>query len=331
MRAVVENEHGGPEVLEVTDQPRPTPGPGQVLIKVAAAGLNRADAMQRRGMYPTSPGASTIYGLEVVGTVEELGPQVPAELLGQQRVALLAGGGYAQYVTVDARHTLPVPQGLSLEQAGGLIEVAATVYSNLVTTCGLSTNLADNQGKTALVHGGGGGIGLHAIQLLQNLGVKVFTTASSPETCAYLQSLGAEAINYRAQDFEEAVKQIAPEGVNYILDVVGGSYLQRNLSTLADGGHLTIIGLQGGARAEVDLGQMLTRRLSLHATALRSRTAEDKANIIAGVADVVWPLIEKGLIGAHLDRTFDLEEVREAHEYFDSGRHRGKVVLSVSH
>lgn len=330
MRAVVENEHGDFHVLAVTDEPVPELEPGQVLIKVAAAGINRADVMQRRGLYPPPSGASNVFGLEAAGTVEKVADGVDSALVGQERVALLAGGGYAEYVAVDADHTLPVPKGVSIEEAAGLIEVAATVYSNLVTTCGMSTELAENQGKTALVHGGTGGIGQHAIQFLQNMGVKVFTTAGTPEKCAFLQSQGAEAINYRAQDFEQAIKEQAPEGVDYILDVVGAKYLKQNLNTLKTGGHLTIIGLQGGAEAEIDLRQMLSRRLNLHATSLRSRPAQEKKEILAGVEKTVWPLVEKGLIKPNLGKTFPLEEVAAAHEYFDSGEHTGKVVLTLS-
>ncbi len=330
MRAVVENEHGDFHVLAVTDEPVPELEPGQVLIKVAAAGINRADVMQRRGLYPPPSGASNVFGLEASGTVEKVADGVDSALVGQERVALLAGGGYAEYVAVDADHTLPVPKGVSIEEAAGLIEVAATVYSNLVTTCGMPTELAENQGKTALVHGGTGGIGQHAIQFLQNMGVKVFTTAGTPEKCAFLQSQGAEAINYRAQDFEQAIKEQAPEGVDYILDVVGAKYLKQNLNTLKTGGHLTIIGLQGGAEAEIDLRQMLSRRLNLHATSLRSRPAQEKKEILAGVEKTVWPLVEKGLIKPNLGKTFPLEEVAAAHEYFDSGEHTGKVVLTLS-
>lgn len=330
MKAVVENEHGGPDVLEITDEPQPQPQRGQVLLKVMAAGINRADAMQRRNMYPVPAGESAIYGLEVAGEIVEVGEDIDSSLVGQSRVALLGSGGYAEFVAVNAEHTLPVPKNVSIEEAAGLIEVAATVYSNLVLAAGLSTELAQNQGKTALVHGGTGGIGMHATQLLKYLGVKVFATAGEPEKCAYLQGQGVEAINYKKQNFREVIADETEDGVDYILDVVGGKYLADNLSSLAKDGHLCIIALQGGAKAEANLGLMMSRRLNIHGTTLRGRPAQQKAEIVKGVGEVVWPLIEKGYISPGLDRSFPFEQVQEAHEYFDSGNHRGKIVLTMS-
>lgn len=331
MKAVVENAHGGAEVLMVSEVEAPKPGAGEVLIKVKAAGLNRADAMQRRGLYPPPSGASNIYGLEISGVVEEIGDGVPQEILNAEVIALLAGGGYAEYAVVDYRHCLLKPENLSFAEAAGVIEVAATVYSNLVLTCGVSTNPAENKGKSLLVHGGAGGIGMHAIQLAKALGLEVFATAGSAEKCELIESLGATAINYQEEDFAAVLQEQTDErGVDYILDVVGGAYLESNLKSLADGGHLTIISLQKGAKAEVDLGLMLSRRLSLHATSLRSRDADDKANIVQGVGEYVLPLIADGTIPANLTKTFTLDEVAQAHAYFDSGEHTGKVVLQVS-
>lgn len=301
-----------------------------MLIKVKAAGLNRADTLQRRGFYPPPAGASYIYGLEVSGIIESVGWGVSEDLIGLEVIALLAGGGYAEYVTVDARHCLPKPQGMSFEEAAGIIEVAATVYSNLVLTCGISVHGEGNKGKSLLVHGGTGGIGMHTIQLAQVLGLEVFATAGIGAKCELITGLGATAINYRQEEFGAVLtEKTGGRGVDYILDVVGAAYLQENLRALADGGHLVVIGLQKGARAEVDLGLMLSRRLSLHATALRSRSAGDKAEIIKGVAKHILPLYEEGKISANLDRVFPLGEVAAAHTYFDSGEHRGKVVLAL--
>lgn len=236
MRAIIEEEHGGPEVLVVSDQPTPTPGPGQVLLRVAASGVNRADVSQRQGFYPPPPGASSVYGLEVSGTVEAVGEGVDEGYLNLERAALLAGGGYAEYAAVDLNHTLPVPEGTSLEDAAGLIEVAATVYSNLVLTLGVAPRPEGNDGKTLLIHGGTGGIGTHAIELARALGLQVFATGGNDEKCDFIRALGAEAINYRTQDFREAVRQLTDgRGVDYILDVVGGAYLEENIKTLAVG------------------------------------------------------------------------------------------------
>lgn len=329
MRAILEDAHGGPDALRITEQPRPEPLPGQVLIRVAAAGVNRADAMQRQGLYPPPPGESSIYGLEVAGTVVGLGEGAPTHLAGQDVVALLAGGGYAEYVAVDARHTLPIPAGVGLPEAAGLIEVAATVYSNLVLTCGVSENPGDNRGKTLLVHGASGGIGSHAIQFARALGLRVFATAGSDDKCDYARSLGAEPINYRTEDFRIRLLEATDgRGADVILDVVGGSYLEANIKTLAVDGHLVTIGLQGGAKGTLSLGHMLPRRLSVHATSLRSRTADDKARILAGVQRVTWPLIETGTITPNLHRALLLEQAPEAHRILDSGSHRGKIVLT---
>lgn len=329
MKAVVEENHGGPEVLHLSDVDRPKAGKNQVLLKVLAAGINRADVLQRHGKYPVPAGESAIYGLEVAGEIVEVGEGLDSALKGERRVALLGSGGYAEFVAVDLAHTLPIPQKLSVEEAAGLIEVAATVYSNLILTAGLSTELSENQGKTALVHGGTGGIGMHAIDVLKNLGVKVFAAAGTPEKCAFLQGEGVEAINYQHQSFYEVIHQQTAGGVDYILDVVGGKYLQENMKSLALDGHLCLIALQGGASSTVDLGLLMTRRLNVHGTTLRGRPAEQKAQIVQGVGEVIWPLIDKGFVKANLDRVFPFAQVKEAHQYFDSGKHRGKVVLSM--
>lgn len=329
MRAILEEEHGGTEVLVVSEQPTPTPGPGQVLLRVAASGVNRADVSQRQGFYPPPPGASSIYGLEVSGTVEAVGEGVDGGYLDLERVALLAGGGYAEYVAVDLHHTLPVPEGTSLEDAAGLIEVAATVYSNLVLTLGAAPRPEGNDGKTLLIHGGTGGIGTHAIELARALGLQVFATGGSDEKCDFIRALGAEAINYRTQDFREAVRQLTDgRGVDYILDVVGGAYLEGNIKTLAVDGSMAVIGLQGGPKGQLNLGYMLPRRLSVHATSLRSRSASDKARIVDGVGQFVWPLIESGEISNHTSAVFPLERASEAHAHLEAGEHRGKILLT---
>lgn len=328
MRAIVEAEHGGPEVLQISQVSVPLPGPGQVLLKVTAAGVNQADIVQRQGFYPPPPGASSIYGLEVSGVVEALGAGVSKNMLGQERVALLAGGGYAEYVAVDLDHTLPIPAGLSLQDAAGLAEVAATVYSNLVLTLGMGTCPDDNLGASLLIHGGTGGIGTHALELAQALGVRVFATAGSDDKCDFVRQLGAYAINYRSQSFRQVVRAATQgRGVDYILDVVGGSYLEENIKTLALDGSLAVIGLQGGAKGELNLGYMLPRRLSLHATSLRARSAQEKARIMAGVLQTVWPLLESGQVGVHTSALFPLEDAAQAHAYLEAGKHRGKILL----
>lgn len=328
MRAILEEEHGGPEVLVVSEQPTPIPGPGQVLLRVATSGVNRADVSQRQGFYPPPPGASSVYGLEVSGTVEAVGEGVDEGYLNLERVALLAGGGYAEYVVVDLAHTLLVPEGVSLQDAAGLIEVAATVYSNLVLTLGVATRPEGNDGKTLLIHGGTGGIGTHAIELARALGLQVFATGGSDEKCDFIRVLGAEAINYRTQDFREVARQLTDgRGVDYILDVVGGAYLEENIKTLAVDGSMAVIGLQGGPKGQLNLGYMLPRRLSVHATSLRSRSAADKARIVDGVGQVVWPLIESGEISIHTSAVFPLDRAPEAHAHLESGEHRGKILL----
>lgn len=329
MRAILEEEHGGPEVLVVSEQPTPIPGPGQVLLRVAASGVNRADVSQRQGFYPPPPEASSIYGLEVSGTVEAVGEGVDEGYLNLERVALLAGGGYAEYVAVDLNHTLPVPEGTSLEDAAGLVEVAATVYSNLVLTLGVAPRPEGNDGKTLLIHGGTGGIGTHAIELARALGLQVFATGGSDEKCDFIRALGAEAINYRTQDFREAVRQLTDgRGADYILDVVGGAYLEENIKTLAVDGSMAVIGLQGGPKGQLNLGYMLPRRLSVHATSLRSRSAADKARIVDGVGQLVWPLIESGEVSNHISAVFPLERASEAHAHLEAGEHRGKILLT---
>lgn len=325
MKAVFISEPGGPEVLEVRETGAPVPGQGEVLIDVVAAGLNRADVQQRRGFYPPPPGASEIPGLEVSGRIAGFGPGVSKPFsVGDKVVALLAGGGYAQQVAVPAEQVLRVPDGVDLVTAASLPEVAATVYSNLVMTAQLQP------GETVLIHGATGGIGTMAIQLAKAWGAKVATTAGTDEKVGTAKAfLGADiAINYTVEDFPESLRrQNEGKGADVILDVVGAKYLSRNVDALADYGRLVVIGLQGGAKGELDLGQLLRKRAAVVATALRPRPVHEKGAIMDAVRDSVWPLLKDGRIRPLVARTFPLDQVQAAHEYFDSGDHVGKILL----
>jgi len=325
MRAVLETTPGGPEVLAVTDVPAPDLRPDGVRIRVRAAGINRADAMQREGRYPVPPGASRIFGLEVSGTVLELGPEVPGDAglaVGDDVVALLDSGGYAEEVVAPAAQVLPVPAGVDVVAAAGLPEVCATVFSNVFMTA------AAREGETVLVHGGTGGIGTNAIQMCRALGLRVLTTVGSPEKAAAARELGAQAIDYREEDFVERVKELTDgHGADIVLDVVGAAYLGRNLDALTVNGRIVVIGAQSGRRGELDLGTLMAKRAAVIGTTLRSRPAGEKAGIMAGVREHVWPQVEAGRIVPVVNRTFPLDEVARAHEYFDSGTHIGKVLL----
>lgn len=329
MRAVQYADAGGPEVIRVTEGEDPVPSVGQVLIEVAAAGLNRADVMQRMGVYPPPEGVTEIPGLEVSGTVIAAGEgseDAVRRLIGTEVVALLAGGGYAEKVAVDARQVLPVPAGVSLTDAAGLIEVAATVHSNLRGEAGVTSE------DIVLIHGGTGGIGSFALQHLRELGATTITTVGGPQKAELAARLGADhVIDYREEDVRGRVREITGgRGVDVILDVVGAKYLETNLKSLAVDGRMVVIGLQGGRKAELDLGLMLGKRLRIIATTLRSRDAAAKGEILRGVAEEVWPLIEAGAISVQTDRVFPLEQARAAQEYFDSGEHTGKVLLEIS-
>ncbi|MCX6499212.1 MAG: NAD(P)H-quinone oxidoreductase [Arthrobacter sp.] len=325
MKAVYISEPGGPEVLELREVPPPVPGPGEVLIDVVAAGLNRADVQQRRGFYPPPPGASDIPGLEVSGRIAGFGPGVTKPFsVGDKVVALLAGGGYAGQVAVPAGQVLRIPDGVDLVTAASLPEVAATVYSNLVMTAQLQA------GETVLIHGATGGIGTMAIQLAKALGARVATTAGTAEKVGTaIAFLGADiAINYAEEDFAESLRaQNGGKGADVILDVVGAKYLGQNVDALADYGRLVVIGLQGGTKAELDLGMLLRKRAAIIATSLRPRPAEEKAVIMTAVRDAVWPLVADGRIRPLVAKTFPLDQVQAAHRYFDSGEHVGKVLL----
>ncbi len=328
MRAVVRDGDGGPEVLGIGEVEEPVAGPGEVLLDVAATAVNRADTLQRRGMYPPPPGASDVIGLECSGTVAALGEGVAEGAdgtrleVGQEVCALLAGGGYAARVAVPAGQVMPLPGGVDLVTAAALPEVACTVWSNLVMVAGL------REGETLLVHGGAGGIGTFAVQLAHHRGVRVVTTAGSPDKLRTCRELGADlAISYRDEDFVEVVRDLG--GADVILDNMGASYLGRNVAALATGGRLVVIGMQGGAKGELDLSALLPKRASVAATSLRGRPPEEKARICAQVVEEVWPLVADGRVRPMVHATMALEEVRAAHELMEAGGHTGKILLTL--
>lgn len=305
---------------------RPDPGPGEVLIQVAAAGVNPADILQVRGSYPPPAGAPDWPGLEVAGHVLETGAGVPESLQGTAVAALVDGGGYAELCIARAADLWVLDDDTDLTEAGGLPEAAATMYSNLVGVGGLHPQ--DNEGRAVLVHGGSGGVGSIAVQWLAATGATVFTTAGGPERVARCKELGATAIDYRNEDFVERVRELtAGAGVEVILDVVGGAYVQRNLEALAPHGRLVIIGTQQGADGAVNLGLMMTRWLSVHGTVLRARPAREKAEIMAGVRDHVVPHIEAGRIRALTHERIPLAEAGRAHSLLREGSVFGKLVL----
>nr|WP_190264567.1 NAD(P)H-quinone oxidoreductase [Glutamicibacter nicotianae] len=325
MNAYIYNGAGGSEVLELVQRPIPVVAAGEVLVKVEAFGLNRADVQQRKGVYPPPPGASDIPGLEVAGTIAGIGEGVSGWKPGTRVAALLAGGGYAQYVNVPAELLIEIPGKVSTIDAAGLPEVAATVVSNLFIEGGLG------QGQTLLIHGGAGGIGSMAIQLAKAAGARVIVTASSAEKLDYCRALGAdEGINYREEDFSARIKELTDgRGVDLILDVVGAKYLGENVKALAVGGRMVVIGLQGGAKAELNLGLLMNKRARIIGTTLRSRPLGEKAEIVRQTTTKVLPLLEQGKLALNVTKTMDFAELAAAHEYFDSGEHTGKVVIKV--
>lgn len=298
----------------------------QVVIRVAAAGVNRADLLQAAGNYPPPPGASDILGLEVSGTIAEVGGDVTEWSVGQPVCALLAGGGYAEYVAVPAEQVMPIPDGVGLHEAAALPEVACTVWSNLMMTAHL------DPGRLLLVHGGASGIGTHAIQVAHALGSHVAVTAGSAEKLAVCADLGADiTINYREEDFVERVR--AAGGAEVILDIMGAKYLDRNIDALADGGRLVVIGMQGGIKAELNLGKLLSKRAGVIATALRSRPVDGpdgKGAIVDAVVANVWPLISAGKVQPIIGAELPIEEAARAHALLAAGEVHGKVLLRVS-
>jgi NADPH:quinone reductase len=312
---------GGPNVLRAVERPVPRPGPGEVLIRVAAAGVNRPDIAQREGRYPPPPGASDLPGLEVSGTIVETGPVVGLEA-GGEVCALVSGGGYAQYAVAPAPQCLPIPPGVAVVPAAGIPETFFTVWTNVMERGRLTA------GETFLVHGGASGIGTTAIQVAGAFGARVFATAGSAAKCAACEQLGAErAMNYRAEDFVEVVRALtAGRGVDLILDMVGGDYIARNLDSLATDGRLVQIAFLRGSQAQVNLATLMQRRLTVTGSTLRPRSVEEKGAIARALLERVWPLFGAGRLRPIIDRTFPLAEAGAAHRYLD-GEHFGKVLL----
>jgi putative PIG3 family NAD(P)H quinone oxidoreductase len=325
MRAIHVTNPGQGYTLAVADIAKPAPAAGEVLIKVAAAGLNRADLAQAMGFYPPPPGAPATLGLEVSGQVEAIGDGVHSLEVGDEVCALLGGGGYAEYAVVSEKCVLPVPKGVSLVEAAALPEVYFTVWTNLIDTARLKT------GESILIHGGSSGIGTAAIQLCAARGNKVFATAGSAAKCAAIAKLGAaRAINYREQDFVDVVKaETNGRGVDVILDMVGGEYIQRNMSAAALWGRIVNIAYQSGMQANVNFAPMLMKRLSLLATTLRARSNDEKGAIRDALLREVWPLIDTGRIKPVVDRTFPLAEAGAAHARMAKSDHIGKILLTM--
>jgi putative PIG3 family NAD(P)H quinone oxidoreductase len=323
VKAITIPEPGEADALVPADVPTPDPAHDQVRIRVAAAGVNRADVIQRKGFYPPPPGAPEYPGLEVSGTVDALGEGVDGWRVGDEVCALLAGGGYAEHVCVAAGQVLPVPSGVSLEDAAALPEVVCTVWSNVFMTANLLP------GQTLLVHGGSSGIGTMAIQLAREVGARVAVTAGSAEKLEACRTLGAEVlVNYREQDFVEELRTAtAGAGADVILDNMGAKYLARNVDALAVNGRLVVIGLQGGARAELDLGMLLRKRGAVIATSLRARPAPEKAAIVAAVREHVWPLVESGRVEPVVHSRHPLGEAAAAHRELEGSGHIGKILL----
>ncbi len=326
MMTVIEiTEPGGPEKLVPNRRPVPQPAPGEVLIKVATAGVNRPDCLQRQGGYPPPPGASDIPGLEVAGTIAALGEGVDNWMIGDPVCALLTGGGYAEYCTAPTPQCLPIPAGLTLQQAAALPETFFTVWSNVFDRARLQP------GETLLVHGGTSGIGTTAIQLAKALGSRVFVTVGGVEKIQPCLDLGAErAINYREEDFVQVAKELTRNrGVDVILDMVGGDYVQRDLSALAVEGRLVFIAFLRGAKMELNLAPVMMKRLTITGSTLRARPVAHKAPIAQNLQKTVWPLLASGAVRPIIDRVFPLTEAATAHALMESNRHIGKLLLQV--
>ena len=325
MRAVEITQPGGPEVLKIGTRPVPQPKPGEVLIRVAAAGVNRPDTMQRTGHYPVPPGASDIPGLELAGSIVALGEGVRGWRVGDAVAALVQGGGYAEYCTAPAPQCLPIPKGLTPVEAASLPETFFTVWSNVFDRAGLKP------GESFLVQGGSSGIGVAAIQIVKAFGHTVFATAGSAEKCEACVKLGADrAINYKTEDFAAVVKDATSgKGVNVILDMVGGDYVERELKCLADDGRIAVIAFLGGTKATINLSEILRRRLTISGSGLRPRSVEFKGAIAKNLRGKVWPLVEAGKIKAVIHKTFPLAEASKAHALMESSAHIGKIVLTA--
>jgi NADPH2:quinone reductase len=313
---------GGPEVLRPVQRPTPSPATGEVLVRVEAAGVNRPDILQRLGHYPPPPGTSDIPGLELAGTIVSTGADVPRWQTGDSVCALVAGGGYAEYCVVPSPQCLPIPRGLRPQEASAIPETFFTVWTNLFQRGRLS------DGETVLIHGGTSGIGTTAIQLARAFGATVFATAGTDEKCAACERLGATAINYRTSDFVQVVRDATSgSGVDIVLDIVGGNYLQRNIDSLAVNGRLIQIGLLGSARAELDLSPVMRKRLTITGSTLRTRSVEEKGAIARELESRVWPLLTIGQVKPIIDRALPLTEAAAAHQLLEAGNVIGKIVL----
>lgn len=326
MRAIVIEKPGDEEAMRLGEIEAPVLGPGALRLRVAAAAVNRADLLQRQGLYPPPKGASPVLGLECAGTVAEIGPGVAGWKVGDRAMALLAGGGYAEEVVVPAACAMPVPERLPLEEAAALPEVMLTVFLNVFQLGGL------REGGFVLVHGGGSGIGTAAIQLVREAGAKIVVTAGSDEKCRRCLDLGADAaVNYRSGDFVAAAKELSEgRGVDVVLDSIGAPYLSKNLASLAVGGRLVLIGLMGGAKAELGMGELLVRRLSIIGSTLRTRSTEEKGALVAAFQARFGAALEAGRLAPVVDRVLPLAEAPAAHRAMKASEHFGKIVLRVS-
>ncbi len=321
----IDYKDGGPELLTIATKPTPEPKPDELLIRVQAAGVNRPDIVQRKGLYPPPPGASPILGLEVAGEVEAIGANVTIYKKGDRVCALTNGGGYAEFVVAPATQCLPWPIGYDAIRAAALPENMFTVWSNLFMRPTVRA------GETLLVHGGSSGIGLTALHLAHALGIKTFTTAGNAEKCAACERAGAIAINYKTEDFEKRIAELTDnKGVDAILDMVGAAYLPRNLNCLAHDGRLVQIAVQTGSKAELNLSQMMTRRLILTGSTLRPRSATEKAAIAQSLLEHVWPILAQGQAAPTIHEVFPFEEVAQAHALMESSQHIGKIILRLA-
>ncbi len=323
MKTIEMREPGAPDVLEIGERPLPVPRSDEVLVRVTAVGVNGPDLVQRRGHYPPPKGASDLLGLEVSGEVVATGDSVPAWSPGDKLCALTNGGGYAEYVAIDASHCLPIPDGVSELDAAGLCETYFTVWSNLF----LGHHV--EPGQLLLVHGGAGGIGSTAIQLGSQLGLRVFTTCDGPEDCAYAETLGAErAIDFREEDFVEIVR--AAGGANLILDIIGGDYVERNIKAASPDARIVQLAFNAGSKVEINLMPIMLKRLVYTGSTLRSRPEAFKSEVAADLREKVWPMFASGALKAQTHQVFAFEEARAAHEMMEAARHRGKILLSPS-
>ncbi len=325
MTAIKITEPGGPEVLQPREVPVPAPGDGEILVKVAAAGINRPDVFQRRGFYPPPPGAPDTPGLEIAGEVVATGPGTQRFSVGDTVCALVAGGGYAEYCVAAEANALPVPDGFTMVQAASLPETFFTVWTNVFDRGRLA------EGETILVHGGSSGIGTTAIMLAKAFGARVLVTAGSDEKCAFCETLGADrAINYRDEDYVEVVKEVTGgKGADVILDMVGGDYIERDVAAAAESGRIVLIAFLKGSRAELDFNRVMRSRLTITGSTLRPRTVAEKANIAKALEEKVWPLLAAGRIAPVIDSEFPLAEAASGHARIEEKDHIGKIVLTV--